>query len=35
VPKSNAPKKDDPAFKGLTIHAVDRVEEALSWVRGL
>ena len=35
VPKANAPKKNDPAFKGLTIHAVDRVEEALSWVRSL
>jgi len=35
VPKANAPKKNDPAFKGLTIHAVDRVEEALNWVKGL
>jgi DNA repair protein RadA/Sms len=35
VPKANAPKKNDPAFKGLTIHAVDRVEEALTWVRTL
>lgn len=35
VPKANAPKKSDPQFKGLTIHAVDRVEEALSWVRTL
>jgi DNA repair protein RadA/Sms len=35
VPKANAPKKNDPAFKGLKIHAADRVEEALSWVRGL
>jgi DNA repair protein RadA/Sms len=32
VPKANAPKK---GIEGLTIHAVDRVEEALEIVRGL
>lgn len=32
VPKANAPKK---AIQGLTIHAVDRVEEALEVVRGM
>ena len=35
VPKANAPKKADKAFEGLTIHAVDRIEEAMSLVRGL
>jgi DNA repair protein RadA/Sms len=32
VPKANAPKK---AIEGLTIHAVERVEEAINLVRGL
>ncbi|HET9978234.1 MAG TPA: DNA repair protein RadA [Burkholderiaceae bacterium] len=32
VPKANAPKK---AIEGLTIHAVERVEEAIDIVRGL
>jgi DNA repair protein RadA/Sms len=32
VPKANAPKK---AIEGLTIHAVDRVEQAMDVVRGL
>ncbi|MEJ2804338.1 DNA repair protein RadA [Comamonadaceae bacterium PP-2] len=32
VPKANAPKKP---IEGLTIHAVERVEEAMSLVRGL
>jgi DNA repair protein RadA/Sms len=32
VPKANAPKK---AIAGLTIHAVERVEQAMSLVRGL
>ena len=32
VPKANAPKKP---IEGLTIHAVERVEEAISVVRGL
>jgi len=35
VPKANAPRKADPAFAGLTIHPVDRVEEAMALVRGL
>jgi len=32
VPKSNAPKK---AVEGLTIHAVERIEEAIALARGL
>jgi DNA repair protein RadA/Sms len=32
VPKANAPKK---AIEGLTIHPVERVEEAISLVRSL
>ena len=32
VPKANAPKKP---IEGLTIHAVDRIEEAIDRVRGL
>jgi DNA repair protein RadA/Sms len=32
VPKANAPRK---AIEGLTIHAVDRVEQAMDVVRGL
>ena len=32
VPKANAPKKP---IEGMTIHAVDRVEEAMNVVRGL
>jgi DNA repair protein RadA/Sms len=35
VPKANAPKKSDKAFEGLTIHAVERVNEAIDLVRGL
>ena len=35
VPKANAPKKNDKAFEGLTIHAVERIEEAMSLVRQL
>jgi len=35
VPKANAPKGDARAFEGLTIHAVERVEEAIEVVRGL
>jgi DNA repair protein RadA/Sms len=35
VPKANAPKKSDKAFEGLTIHAVERIEEAMQLVRGL
>jgi DNA repair protein RadA/Sms len=32
VPKANAPKKP---IEGLTIHAVDRVDEAMDLVRSL
>jgi DNA repair protein RadA/Sms len=35
VPKANAPKKNDKAFEGLTIHAVERIEDAMNLVRGL
>ncbi len=36
VPKANAPKKSgSKEFEGLTIHAVDRVEQAMEIVRGL
>jgi len=35
VPKANAPKKGSRDIEGLTIHAVDRVEEAMDVVRGL
>ncbi len=32
IPKANAPKK---AIEGLTIHAVDRVDEAIDLIRSL
>ena len=32
VPRANAPRK---AIEGLTVHAVDRVDEAMDVVRGL
>jgi len=36
VPKANVPKKSaSKEFEGLTIHAVERVEEAMEVVRGL
>jgi len=35
VPKANAPKKHDKAFEGLTIHPVERIEQAMELVRGL
>jgi DNA repair protein RadA/Sms len=35
VPKANLPKKNDKAFEGITIHGVERIEEAMNWVRGL
>ena len=38
VPKANAPKaggKPNKDFEGLTIHAVERIEEAMQIVRGL
>jgi DNA repair protein RadA/Sms len=35
VPKANAPKGDARSYEGLTIHAVERIEEAIEVVRGL
>jgi DNA repair protein RadA/Sms len=35
VPKANAPKADARAFEGMTIHAVERIEQAIEIVRGL
>jgi DNA repair protein RadA/Sms len=35
VPRANAPKKGSRELQGLTIHAVDRIEEAMEVVRGL
>ena len=35
VPKANAPKKPGKELEGLTIHAVDRIEEAMEVVRSL
>lgn len=35
VPKANAPRKADRALEGLTIHAVERVDEAIALVRQL
>ena len=35
VPKANVPKKNDKAYAGLTIHGVERIEEAMQVVRGL
>ena len=35
VPKANAPKGSAKAIEGLTIHAVERIEEAIEVVRGL
>ena len=32
VPKANAPKR---AIEGLTVHAVERVDQAIDVVRGL
>lgn len=38
VPKANLPKKSDPAMtqalQGMTVHAVERIDEALEVVRG-
>src|SRR5258706_11201220 len=33
IPRANAPKGDLRAFEGLTIHAVERIEEAIEIVR--
>jgi len=35
VPKANLPKKNDKAFEGMTIHGVERIEEAMQVVRGV
>ncbi|MDZ4359797.1 MAG: magnesium chelatase domain-containing protein, partial [Variovorax sp.] len=35
VPKANLPKKNDKAFEGLTVHGVDRIEEAMELARSL
>jgi len=35
VPKANTPKKADKALEGLTVHAVERVDEAMALVRSL
>ena len=35
VPKANAPKGESRSFEGLTIHAVERVEQAIEVVRSL
>jgi DNA repair protein RadA/Sms len=35
VPKANLPKKNDKAFEGMTLHGVERIEEAMQVVRGL
>ena len=35
VPKANLPKKGDKAYAGLSIHGVERIEEAMQVVRGL
>ncbi|MEY2619702.1 MAG: putative repair protein [Pseudomonadota bacterium] len=35
VPRANAPKKGSRELEGLTLHAVDRIEEAMEVVRGL
>jgi DNA repair protein RadA/Sms len=35
VPKANAPKKGSRDIEGLTIHTVDRIEEAMEVVRSL
>jgi len=35
VPKANAPKGAARAIEGLTIHAVDRIEDAIALMRDL
>ena len=35
VPKANLPRKNDKAFEGLTVHGVDRIEEAMELARSL
>jgi DNA repair protein RadA/Sms len=35
VPKANAPKGNTKAIEGLTIHAVERIEQAIDIARSL
>lgn len=35
IPAANAPRRGDPAFKAITIHAVDRVDQAIDLLRQL
>jgi DNA repair protein RadA/Sms len=35
VPRANAPRRDSRELEGLTIHPVDRIEQAMDIVRGL
>ncbi|NBS46843.1 MAG: DNA repair protein RadA [Betaproteobacteria bacterium] len=35
VPRANAPRKESRELEGLTIHAVERIEEAMQVMRGL
>jgi len=35
VPRANAPKGSAKTIEGLTIHAVDRIEQAIDIARGL
>jgi len=35
IPKANAPRKLGPEWQGLTIHSIDRIEEAFTIIRGL
>lgn len=35
VPRANTPKKGSPELEGLTIHPVERIEDAMQLIRGL
>ncbi len=35
IPRANAPRKADPAFEGMTLHTVERVDEAMALLRTL
>ncbi|HQO54539.1 MAG TPA: DNA repair protein RadA, partial [Ottowia sp.] len=35
IPRANAPRKADPAFEGVTLHTVERVDEAMALLRTL
>ena len=35
VPKANLPKKNDPAFAGMQLHGVERIEQAMQLARAL